>query len=210
MRLTMARVDLIMLGHPAEEHVRHAVAVIRFLSVPIKDSLRHQGLWEDLIQELYRIALETWHEGKAPKDVDHRLHRELRTFFRAYGYVRYQKGGVDGLVKCEATFTAVCTRHGEEQDPDHVLGHAQPPPVYDPPAGLEEAIVAYLRKRPAGATYGQIRRGLWPRHRLRVPLLMDCCERMVVRGILSEAPRARCGSTGRLPDPLLILDGCRQ
>jgi len=50
-------------GHPAEDLARLCFSKLRFLPVSLKDSLRREGLWEDLSQDLYRTALEGWRQG---------------------------------------------------------------------------------------------------------------------------------------------------
>lgn len=103
----------LLAGHPAEAHARLCFSKLGFYSVSLKDDLRRRGLWDDLAQELYRIALDAWREGKTPREMGGFATRELRAFLRSYGYVRHQ-GDWDGFIKPETAFSTISTGEKEE------------------------------------------------------------------------------------------------
>jgi len=45
---------------PADRHAALAFHRLRFLSILLKEELAREGLWDDLIQEVYTAALEAW------------------------------------------------------------------------------------------------------------------------------------------------------
>ncbi|GEM_PF-4509262 len=202
-------------GHPAEDHARFCFSKLRFLSVTLKDDLRRRGLWEDLAQEIYRISLEGWRDGKTAREMGGIATRELRAFFRAYGYVRNQRdhavpfgGRVDGLIKPERTLSTFGTYGDEPEDLwEGVLSLAEPVPTpYEAPRGLEEAILALLREHPEGVSQCQANTALG-RH-TSAAVVADCCARLVVRGLVREVARPK--GPGRPPSPLLYAANQRQ
>ncbi len=89
-------------GHPAEDLARLCFSKLRFLSVSLKDSLRREGLWEDLSQDLYRTALEGWRQGLTAREIGGMATRELRAFLSNYSYQRYRQDHREGHAKQEA------------------------------------------------------------------------------------------------------------
>lgn len=176
-------------GHPAEDLARLCFSKLRFLPVPLKDRLRQEGLWEDLAQELYRVALEGWRQGKTPRDIGGMATREVRAFLAAYGYRRYR----DGFVKRE-TLLSVCTKDGD-LDAKPVCA-----PTWD---GLEKAILALLRKHSEELSQCQVNKAL--RRLAPAALVTDHCARLVVRGVVKETARPK--GKGRRPSPMLALMG---
>ena len=47
----------------ADNHARWCFGRLRFISCLLKDSIRREGLWEDLIQDLYTTAFQAWKSG---------------------------------------------------------------------------------------------------------------------------------------------------
>lgn len=190
----------LLAGHPAEDHARFCFSKLRFYPVGLKDDLRQRGLWDDLAQELYRIALDAWQAGKTPQEMGGMATRELRAFLRAYGY---QRRG-DSFVQPETVLSGI----GEESEADweNILAGAMVLPAsYSAPAGLEEAILTILRKHPDGFSQHQVNHRL--QQRASGAVVSDCCARLVMRGLVREVPRRRNGNTGGLPGPLLMLSG---
>lgn len=193
-------------GHPAEDLARFCFSKLRFLPATLKDDLRRRDLWEDLAQELYCIALEGWRQGKTAREMGGVATRELRAFLRAYGYIRHRQDHVEGYIKPERLQS---TFGPEEDDPDavweRVLANAEPVPTpYEAPRGLEEAILGLLREHPEGLSQCQVNRAF--DGKLSTAVVIDCCQRLVMRGLVTEVPRTRRGPMGVHPSPLLFLD----
>lgn len=181
-------------GHPAEDLARLCFSKLRFYSPSLKDRLRREGLWEDLAQELYRIALEGWRQGKTPREIGGMATREIRAFLQAYGYCRYR----EGFIKWDAPLSEVCT---EEHGSDRLLARATAVPERSDGDGLEKAILELLRKHPNGLSQRQVNDAL---HKMAwAGVVTDLCDRLVVRGMLTrlERPKGR----GRRPSPMLLL-----
>ena len=182
---TVTRKQRALKGHPAEDLARLCFSKLRFLSVSLKDKLRQEGLWEDLAQELYRIALEVWRQGLTAREMGGIATRELRSFMRAYGYRRYR----GGFVK-EEILLSLC-------DGKQALAKVGPTPRRD---GLEEEILTLLTKHPEGQSQCQINRAL--KRLAPAAMVSDLCARLVVRGVVREVARPK--GNGRPPSPMLV------
>ena len=182
--------------HPAEDLARLCFSKLRFFPVTLKDRLRREGLWEDLAQELYRIALEGWRQGMTAQEIGGMATREIRAFLRAYGYQRYREGFVKQEI-LQATISA-----GEEELWERVLARAEPvPSAHTGRDGLEERILALLRKHPEGLSQCQANQAL---HYLApAAVVSDHCARLVVRGVVRESARPK--GNGRPPSPMLVM-----
>jgi hypothetical protein len=192
----------LLAGHPAEDHARLAFSKLRFYPVGLKDDLRERGLWDDLAQELYRIALDGWRSGRTPKEMGGMATREIRAFLKAYGYVRHQGDG-DGFIKPETAFSRIGTGDKEDEWERLLAGARALPASYDIPESLDDAVLAVLRDHSEGLSQEALSRKL--RYRNPALLLSECCARLVMRGVVREIPRQRQGSTGMMPGPLLAL-----
>ena len=186
--------EQLLKGHPAENIARLCFSKLRFLPAALKAQLRQQGLWEDLAQELYRIALEGWIRGMSPKEVGGIASGEIRAFLRAYGYRRYR----DSFFRSDESLPAVCAEKGEPW----VMARAEPvPSAHAGRDGLEEAILALLRQHPEGLSKCQVKQAF--RSQAPAVLILYHCDRLVVRGVLREIARPK--GNGRPPGPILVL-----
>ncbi len=181
-------------GHPAEDLARLCFSKLRFFPVSLKDRLRREGLWEDLAQELYRIALEGWRQGMTAREIGGMATREIRAFLKAYGYYRYR----EGFIKWDTPLAAVC-KEGDTQD--SILARASPLPQHSEGDGLEKAILNLLRKHPQGLSQCQVNQALG--RMARAVAVTDHCNRLVVRGMVREIARPK--GNGRRPSPMLLL-----
>lgn len=181
-------------GHPAEDLARLCFSKLRFYPSTLKNKLRQEGLWEDLTQELYRIALEGWRQGLTAREIGGMATREIRAFLKAYGYHRYR----DGFFKLEILQATISG--GEEELWEKALARGEPvPSAHTERDGLEERILALLRKHPEGLSQCQVNRlSLAP-----VAAVTDHCARLVVRGVIREIARPK--GKGRPPSPMLVL-----
>jgi len=186
--------EQLLKGHPAENIARLCFSKLRFLPAALKAQLRQQGLWEDLAQEVYRIALEGWIRGMSPKEVGGHASTEIRAFLRAYGYRRYR----DSFFRSDESLPAVCAEKGEPW----VMARAEPvPSAHAGRDGLEEAILALLRQHPEGLSKCQVKQAF--RSQAPAVLILYHCDRLVVRGVLREIARPK--GNGRPPGPILVL-----
>lgn len=182
--------------HPAEDLARLCFSKLRFFPVTLKDRLRREGLWEDLAQELYRIALEGWRQGMTAQEIGGMATREIRAFLRAYGYQRYREGFVKQEI-LQATISA-----GEEELWETVLAMGEPIPSTDTNWDrLEKEILVLLKKHPAGLSQCQVNQAF--KHLVRAAVVSDHCARLVVRGVVREIARPK--GNGRPPSPMLVM-----
>jgi hypothetical protein len=175
-------------GHPAEDLVRICFSKLRFYPVTLKDQLRQEGLWEDLSQELYRIALEGWRQGMTPQQTASMATGELRAFLNAYGYCRYQHNG-DGFAKREMPLP-----DGWER-----LPRVEPP--CDDGEAVEKAILDLLKKHPEGLSQTKVNIAF--SHVVPAAVISDHCARLVTRGVIKQVARQK--GRGRPPSPMLYL-----
>jgi hypothetical protein len=188
-----------LMGHPAEDLARLCFSKLRFYPVSLKDRLRREGLWEDLAQELYRIALEGWRQGRSPREIGGMATREIRDFLKAYGYYRYRESHREGFIRWDTPLSDVSTN--EEQSWDGILAKAKPLPERCECEGLEESILRLLRKYPEGLSQRQV--NIAHRRLAQAVVVNDYCARLVVRGVLREMVRPK--GNGRPPGPILVL-----
>ena len=187
--------EQLLKGHPAEDIARLCFSKLRFLPAALKAQLRQQGLWEDLAQELYRISLEGWIRGMSPKEVGGIASGEIRAFLKAYGYRRCKANHHEFFSKPETSLADISEIH---------LRGAIPITSADcEPTGLEEAVLALLRKHPDGLSQCQVNRAIG--RRTAAAVVSGQCTRLVVRGVVKEVPRSRSNGNGRPPGPILVL-----
>ncbi|MFW6125523.1 MAG: hypothetical protein ACOC58_00295 [Chloroflexota bacterium] len=179
-------------GHPAEDLARVCFSKLRFYRASLKTRLRREGLWEDLAQELYRIALEGWHQGMTAREIGGMATREIRAFLRAYGYQRYRLNHQEGYAKLDVPLSAICESH---------LCKASSLPNADTRGDLEREILSLLRKHPEGLSQCLVNRAL--KRLAPAPTVTFHCERLVVRGAIKAVPRPKKGIGGP-PSPLLV------
>ncbi|GAI03130.1 unnamed protein product, partial [marine sediment metagenome] len=71
---------------PANHHAAVCIARVRWLSPEMRRLLRKEGIWEDLIQQLYTAAFEAWQSGLDDLETRRFASRRLYAFFKAYGF----------------------------------------------------------------------------------------------------------------------------
>ena len=194
-------------GHPAEPLARYCFSKLRFLPAGLKGQLRREGLWHDLVHELYTFALESWRENKTPHEVSAAALTEIRNFLQAYGYVRYrrEKGeSIDGHCRWIVSLADVSSE--DDELAERVLAGAQALPTTENLEGLEQALIRYIkgcaRRRPDNPpSLKEACQTL--KQRARAGMVAYCCDRLVVRGVLVLVPQPR--GRGQRPSPLLVL-----
>jgi hypothetical protein len=110
----------------------------------MKDLLRKEGLWEDLIQELYAAALFAWKQGMDEAETRRCAQRRMYAFFKAYGFRLYCRGYVRQEIPLFGVFRDVFNRGIAPRD-------APPMPfISRNDDHLDEKILDFLRKHPEG------------------------------------------------------------
>jgi len=74
----------------ANLHVRVCFSRLRFVTCLLKDELRRDGLWDDLIQELYTTALEAHQHRMNEHETYRYAGRRIYAFLKACGYRMYR------------------------------------------------------------------------------------------------------------------------
>jgi len=76
----------------ANHHAGVCISRLRWLSSLMKELLRKEGIWEDLIQEMYAAAFFAWTQGMDDVETRRYAMRCLHAFLKAYGFQRYRSG----------------------------------------------------------------------------------------------------------------------
>jgi len=63
----------------------------RIITAMLGDKLRHEGIWEDLIQEVYTAAWEAWQQEMSREDALRLTGRRINAFLKSYGF--FHNGG---------------------------------------------------------------------------------------------------------------------
>jgi len=202
---------------PADQAARLCFSKLRCISPLLKDWLRQEGVWEDLMQELHLAAWEAWKQGLSKEETFRLTGRRFRAFLKAYGYRSFRRNGHRSLVK-DKPFSSIAEDPelleralargcpiSEMARPDSVRwedlfeGKDRVPRradfVRDHP---EEAILALLRETPGGMS----KRDLCTRLVITRRELDRHCAPLIERGLVVEVKRIY--TFGRPPTPLLV------
>jgi len=181
---------------PADRHACLCLSRLRFLPALLKERLRAEGIFDDLIQAIYTAALEAWEQGMDQRQTYRHAARRIYAFLTAYGYRHYPIGYVRREVPFSQAF-------GDKNIWDSGL-------TAGPPASpfirrrlddhLDEAILALLRRNPQGMS----KRDLYTRLKLPARLFDHICAPLIEQGLVREVKRPIRG--GRPPTPLLIAE----
>jgi len=77
---------------PANHHAEVCISRIRWLPPALREILQKQGLWEDLMQELYTAAFSAWEQGMDNAETRRYAVRCLYAFLKSYGFRPYRRG----------------------------------------------------------------------------------------------------------------------
>ena len=180
----------------ANHHAALCISRVRWLSLHLKYTLRKNGIWEDLMQELRSTAFEAWQSGMDDAETRNFAQRRLYAFLKSYGFRLY----LGGWHQCERTLESVypgmfdrgiAPRDGSPRDlisreDDH----------------LDEKILDLLRKHPEGL----------PRWKLSMKFQTPVWEvssylaPMIKKGEVIELKRE---SLHGQPTPLLFIAGAK-
>ena len=125
-------------------YAKMCLSRLRFVTCLLKDELRKNGLWDDLIQELYVTAYEAWRQELGEIETYRFTGRRIYAFLKSCGYRMYR----GAYVRLEKPFAVVF------QDVENVDEFLQP---LDSPArpyfastNLGERILQLLRCKAEG------------------------------------------------------------
>jgi len=190
MAINYAAVDA-ELGPDAHNVSRICFTKFRFIPACIKDELRRRDLWDDLIQETYLTAWESYQNGLSISDTRHLIDRRLYAFFRAYGYRKYRH-----RYRQIDTFSDIAKDGAHEEELMARASADSPMPMFSGD-NLGEKILAILREKPEG----MVKREIYSRLAISAQELEWQCRPLIEQGLVVEVKRE--GFRGRPPGPLL-------
>jgi hypothetical protein len=140
------RIDL----GPVNHHAALCMSRIRWLSLQMRIILKKEGIWEDLMQELYSAAFDAWKSGMDDAETRSFAQKRIYSFLKAYGF-RLQCGHYLKPEKAlDSVYEGIFDRGlapGDYQ-PGYFISHKDD--------HLDEKFLALLRKHPEGLTRGQL------------------------------------------------------
>jgi hypothetical protein len=178
------RIDL----GPANHHAGVCISRTRWLSLQLREILRKENIWEDLIQELYAAAFFAWKQGMDDAETRRYASRCLYAFMKAYGFRMYRGGyhkfekelstdNLNGDIPDVVPYSAIF-----RFDNDH----------------LEDKILDYLKKHPEGLS----RRMFCAKFQIPVQEVSLYMFRLIQKGFAVEIKREN--TRGRPLTPLLV------
>ena len=134
---------------PANHHAAISLSRIRWLSPDMRELLRKEGIFKDLIQEMYAAGWQAYREQLDDDETRRFSARRLYAFLKAYGFHwrRRQR------VKLEMPFSVAFDFNISDRGIAPKDG--MPLPCYSSDH-LDEKILAYIRNHPQGVTRGRI------------------------------------------------------
>ena len=181
------------LGPDAHNVSRICFTKFRFIPTYVKEELRRSGLWDDLIQETYLTAWESYQNGLSVSDTRHLIESRLGAFFRAYGYRRYRHR----YYQPEKVFSSVA-KDGEHEEELLATAHAAPPKPIFSQEDLGEKIMAMLKEHPEGIPKNK----LYSRLGISAQEIEWQCRPLIEQGLVVEVKRE--SFRGRPLGPLLV------
>jgi hypothetical protein len=181
---------------PANHHAALCISRVRWLSQSVRYLLRKEGIWEDLIQELYATAFEAWQSGLDDIETRRFAGRRLYAFLKAYGFCVYRRG----YFKRERPFASVFNYN--IADRGIFPRDARPTPfICRGDDHLDEKVLALLRKHPEGLP----RRKVSSSFQIPVWELNSYLNRLIKRKQVIAVKREN--TRGRPLSPLLLIAG---
>src|SRR4030043_2334069 len=123
----------------ANKYVGMCFTQLRFLTCMVKDKLREDGIWQDLVHELFMTALDAFKQRMDKPDTRRLASRRIHAFLKSYGYSKYR----GSYVRLEFPF-AVVFQEIENADERITLLETTRPYVFE--EGLKERIMDMLRQ----------------------------------------------------------------
>ncbi len=123
----------------ANLHAKWAFSQLRFVTCLLKDELRREGLWDDLIQEIYAAGFEAWQKRLNEYETYRYAGRRVYAFLKDCGYRLYR----GAHIRPEKPFAVVFQ---DIDDIDEFLKPLESPPMpYFEGSNLREPILQLLR-----------------------------------------------------------------
>jgi len=124
----------------ANPYARMCLSQLRFKGCLLKNELRRDGLWDDLIQEIYATAWEAWQKRMNEQETRRFVGRRIYAFLKACGYRGYR----GAYIKPEKPFAVVFK---DIDNSDEILRPLESPPMpYFGGSNLGEPILQLLRQ----------------------------------------------------------------
>jgi len=115
----------------------------------MKELMRKEGIWEDLIQELYAAGWDAYRRGLDNKETRRYSAKCFYAFLKAYGFRRYGRHNV----RLETPFATAFPYSINDRG---IAPGDESPSVYFGTEHLDEKILDYIKKHPEGLTRGRI------------------------------------------------------
>ena len=128
----------------ANRHASFCLRKVRFISPRMRELMRKEGIWEDLIQEMYMIAWTAYIGEMSLEETDRLAQRRLYAFFKAYGFRLYRNRWRRADIPLSAVFP--------DMEDRGVAPRERPPSVCPEKDGdhLDEKMLDFLKKHPEG------------------------------------------------------------
>ena len=179
---------------PANHHAALCISRTRWLPPVLRELLRKEDLWEDLIQELYAAAFFAWKSGMDDSETRRYAARRLYACLKSYGFHQYR----GGYFKREKPFSSVFSFNINNRG----LAPRDYPPVrfmHRHDDHLDEKILALLRKHPEGLPRRKFSSGF----QIPVQEVDQYLAPMIKQGKVVEIKREN--TRGRPLSPLLVV-----
>ena len=132
----------------ANQYVKWAFSRLRYVPSTIKDMIKQDGIWLDLVQELYAVGYDSWIHNLTLQQTRNYAQRRIRLFFKHYGYREHHFT----LFRQEIPFALFSARCHDNDVAEYILDN--PRPAYLPDSvtlrHMEERVLSLLKRHPAG------------------------------------------------------------
>jgi hypothetical protein len=183
---------------PANHHAALCISRVRWLSLHLRYVLKKDGIWEDLMQELYSAAFDAWKSGMDDAETRRFAQRRIYSFLKAYGFRLHCGHYLKHEKPLESVFDGIFDRGIAPRDhqPTHFISQRDD--------HLDEKILALIRKHPEGFTRWQLSASF------QVPVreVSWYLAPMIKKGEVVEIKREN--TRGRPLSPLLFLAGAEK
>lgn len=182
---------------PADTAARMCFSRLRFVSTLLKERLQREGLWDDLVQEVYATAWEAWQKQLNEKDTYRIMSRRLHAFLKSCGLRVYRHG----YYRMEIPLSAISQ---DEKLQERTLAMSMGKPSVPFMGGSDhigEKILALIEKSPIGLS----KRDLCTHLCISRQELDWHCAPLIKQRLVLEVKREN--TFGRTPTPILVAAG---
>jgi len=162
----------------ANHHAAIALSRIRWLSLGMRELMRKEGIWEDLIQEMYAAGWQAHNQQLDDSETRRFSARRLNAFLKAYGFHRRRRQNV----KLEVPFSRAFNYNINDRG---IAPKDKAPLPYYSGDHLDEKILAYIRNHPQGLTRTRIAASF----QIMVTEVQRYLTRFKEKGLVSEIKR---------------------